>query len=114
MAARSLDLPKYRKQLLGLRKRLLEEAGHADPGTHEFERESDMGDGSATFEQERLLALSTELRSKLEEVDHALDKVRQGTYGQCDLCGADIPAERLEILPEASLCVPCKSKARRG
>jgi len=91
-------------------------AGHdrsqAEAGAHEFEREPDMGDASATSEKALRLAVSAELRAKLEEVDHALEKIGLGTYGRCDGCGQDIPRERLEILPEAGLCVVCKSKIR--
>jgi len=67
-------------------------------------------DGTDTYEQERAVSLAAGLRQALEEVDRALQKISEGSYGRCDVCGADIPLERLQILPQANLCVQCKSK----
>lgn len=103
----------FERRLRAERDHLVEQAGGAGSGASHGERESDMADGSATTEQERQLAVTSELRAKLEEVDRALEKLQEGTYGTCDSCGAPIPVERLEILPQASLCVACKSKPRR-
>ncbi len=46
----------------------------------------------------------------LEQVEQALTKLDQGTYGRCEDCDGDIPFERLEALPFATLCVSCKRK----
>ncbi|MGH9291213.1 MAG: TraR/DksA family transcriptional regulator [Acidimicrobiales bacterium] len=46
------------------------------------------------------------------EIDRALSKLAEGTYGSCDACGADIDPDRLEALPWAVLCVACKSAER--
>jgi len=45
---------------------------------------------------------------KLNEIDHALEDARLGLYGICERCGHPINPERLEALPEATLCVECK------
>ena len=45
------------------------------------------------------------LTATLADVDRALEKLDEGTYGICDVCGALIPAERLEARPWTSLCV---------
>jgi len=42
-----------------------------------------------------------------EQLDRALAKLEDGTYGTCDSCGAAIPAGRLRIRPESTLCVDC-------
>jgi RNA polymerase-binding transcription factor DksA len=47
----------------------------------------------------------------LEQVDQAIRRIERGTYGVCDKCGRPIDPERLKVLPEATLCVPC---ARSG
>ena len=47
------------------------------------------------------------LEDQLVRIDRALEKLGDGTYGVCDACGADIPARRLEALPESVLCVTC-------
>jgi DnaK suppressor protein len=46
------------------------------------------------------------------EIDRALAKLADGTYGVCDVCGTAIAEERLEALPWAILCVSCKASAR--
>ncbi len=45
---------------------------------------------------------------KLNEIDHALEDARLGLYGICERCGRPINPERLEAIPEATLCVECK------
>lgn len=64
--------------------------------------------GSATFERELDLTLEENLRQRLADVRAALDRVAAGTYGVCSKCDADIPPERLEAVPTASLCIQCK------
>ena len=61
------------------------------------------------FEWEKRLALEGRLTNALAEVEHALKKYEAGTYGICDLCGRPIGPGRLEALPQASLCLECKS-----
>jgi len=48
----------------------------------------------------------------IDEIDAALDRIAEGTYGACVLCGVDIPAERLEFRPFAAGCVGCQASAR--
>ena len=67
-------------------------------------------EGGETFEKEKSLALQSNLEVILDEVDHALRKLDSGTYGRCDECGNEIPYERLEARPQATLCIQCKSK----
>jgi DnaK suppressor protein len=52
--------------------------------------------------------LSTARRA-LVEVDDALKRLSDGSYGRCADCGGTIAPERLEVLPEARLCTPCKA-----
>ena len=51
--------------------------------------------------------------ASLGEVEHALRKLSEGTYGKCERCGGRIPAARLNAMPFASLCVKCKQKEER-
>jgi len=50
------------------------------------------------------------LREHLREVEYALHKFELGTYGLCDVCGQPIEPERLGALPQASLCLSCKTR----
>jgi RNA polymerase-binding protein DksA len=67
-------------------------------------------EGGETFEKEKSLALQSNLEVIVEEIDHALHKIDNGTYGRCDECGNEIPYERLEARPQATLCIQCKGK----
>jgi DnaK suppressor protein len=65
---------------------------------------------SEAFEMEKRLALEKRLVGTLAEVEHALRKFEQGTYGTCDTCGRPIELERLEVLPQANLCLNCMAQ----
>jgi len=69
--------------------------------------------GTQTFERERDLSLSNNVKDLLEKVEAALRKIEQGTYGICDICKKPIPEERLKALPYATLCVECKQKEEK-
>ncbi len=80
----------------------------AEPGDTQFDDES--GEGStAAVDRERDLALSAQARAEVVEIDVALDKIDEASYGTCDKCGRPIPKARLEVIPWAALCVNCKS-----
>jgi DnaK suppressor protein len=67
-----------------------------------------IGDGT-TEAVERLNRVGTarELQAMLDDVDRALSKLDEGTYGTCDRCGKLIPDARLEARPWSVLCVDC-------
>ncbi len=71
-------------------------------------------EATESFELEKRLAVEKQVRDHLAEVEHALDKFEKGTYGLCDSCGQPIATDRLEALPQASLCVNCKAKNAKG
>lgn len=66
--------------------------------------------GSATFARELDMTLEGQARESLAQIDRALTRIDEGTYGTCARCGAAIPRERLEAVPEAELCVSCKER----
>ena len=66
-------------------------------------------EANETFELEKSLALEGKLNENLAEIEHALEKHKNGTYGICDNCGEMIGEARLEALPKATLCINCKS-----
>lgn len=71
-------------------------------------------EATESFELERRLALEKRMRDQLADVEHALNKFKQGTYGLCDRCGQPIDPARLEALPQANLCLSCKAKNAKG
>lgn len=71
-----------------------------DPGDVQFDEESGEGD-TLQVERERDLALSAQFRLQVEEIDRALLKFDDGTYGVCEVSGTPIPKERLKAIPWA-------------
>ncbi len=67
-------------------------------------------EATESFEFEKRLVLEKQIRDQLAEVKHTLHKFEDRTYGLCDSCGQPIAPDRLEALPQASLCVSCKEK----
>jgi DnaK suppressor protein len=59
------------------------------------------------------LALKERQRQQLGKVERALRSIADGTYGACKLCRGPIAEERLEMQPEATVCVQCATKAER-
>ena len=110
------ELDRFQAALYSLREDLrkqLVDLG-ANPDEDALERvDFDFGfadSAQSTAERGKMLALIDRLRSQLAEVQRALLKIDQGTYGQCDNCGKPIGRERLEALPYTTLCVDCKQK----
>lgn len=54
-----------------------------------------------------LNGLLREAQDQLEHINRALQKIEEGSYGRCEECGGEINPERLEALPDASLCIRC-------
>ncbi|QEW00257.1 molecular chaperone DnaK [Microbacterium caowuchunii] len=61
-------------------------------------------------EWSRLEGLRIGALRELSEIDAALGRLRDGTFGICVRCGAPIPVERLRARPTATMCVPCASR----
>jgi DnaK suppressor protein len=79
-----------------------------EPGDVQFDEEGGEG-GTSNVDREMDLVLSAQARAAAVEIDRALAKIDAGTYGTCEQCGRDIPVARLQALPQATLCVTCKS-----
>ena len=71
-------------------------------------------EATESLELERRLAMEKQIREQLAEMEHALHKFEEGTYGRCDICGKAIDPERLEALPQAYLCMNCKAQQAKN
>jgi len=69
--------------------------------------------GTFTFERERDLSLSNNLRDLLDKVDSAMRRIKNGSYGSCERCGRPIDKARLKALPYSVLCIDCKKLEER-
>ena len=70
------------------------------------------GGGPTIYEWEFSLALRQSLEAKAKSIKAALRKMQEGSYGICEVCGQEINAERLAVLPHTTVCIKC-AKARR-
>jgi DnaK suppressor protein len=67
--------------------------------------------GQATAEKALVLSMAEGLVESLREVEAALVRIEKGTFGRCESCGNEIPADRLDARPVARLCLSCKQRS---
>ena len=65
------------------------------------------------FERSQIGALVRQVRHHVAEVEAALERVEDGTYGVCEQCGGPIGEARLEALPATRTCITCAARPRR-
>jgi DnaK suppressor protein len=70
--------------------------------------------GSDNFEQEFTLSLMENEGGALTQIEAALERIEDNTYGECEECGAKIPKARLNAIPYVALCVKCASNIEQG
>ena len=110
---RKREKDKFRTLLLQIRKNITREIQQdVQEG-----REGEAGDGRDTYDiasderdREINLLLGDRERKKLEQVDDALQRLEAGEYGECEECGGEIAAGRLEAMPFSRLCVTCQGE----
>ncbi len=112
---RAKQLEEIRKELLSRKAEILNKlVKNREEFAQNFEVEGDLADeASAVIERELIYDLSVAEREELEEIEEALKRLDEGTYGICISCGAQIPIERLKIKPFARYCVKCREKHER-
>jgi DnaK suppressor protein len=113
----------FRRRLLEERQRVvdaIEYLHHENPGSMEEESEEMPLDNhlaetaSITLDREIDYSLEESASQVLGEIDAALQRIDDGSYGTCVRCGQAIAPERLEARPWAKLCIDCKRKEERG
>jgi DnaK suppressor protein len=70
--------------------------------------------GSDNFDRELTLSLLGSENDALDQIEAAIERIEDGSYGQCEECGAKISKARLEAIPYATLCVRCASQQEQG
>jgi RNA polymerase-binding protein DksA len=120
----AVDTDRFRERLLEERSRVVDAIDniHAEnPGSIGDETEeltfqdNHLGDvATATFDREMASTLEENSNHVLAEIDEALARIENGTYGLCGRCGKPIGEERLEALPWATLCIEDKRRQERG
>jgi RNA polymerase-binding protein DksA len=115
------DVERYKARLVEMRARLMHEVSDIENAI--IEDVTAPGDLStlpthlADFDAEGLdrnLALAENEAGILREVEAALERIEQGTYGKCQQCGEEIAAARLDALPYTPFCVRCAEERERA
>ena len=114
-----LDLEAIRLEAIGERlaterARLRDEIGEAVETPDQMTYGSQAAAASQVFEQQRDLALRDRAVAQLSQVDAALARLDDGTFGRCTRCGNPIVPARLEALPWAAHCIDCQTAIDRG
>lgn len=69
--------------------------------------------GSTTLERDHEMSLANNARDMLDQIERALARIDDGTYGVCESCGKAVGKGRLQAFPRATLCVSCKEREER-
>ena len=119
----SVDLAQRRGELLDLQTRLRATAVALE---HELGLDDESGElpawgpteladhASDTYDRELDDTLEENAEQILREIEEALARIDDGTYGTCAACGKEIPDERLQAVPYAVMCVDDKRRVERG
>jgi DnaK suppressor protein len=114
------ELAEVRNQLRADIRRLTDELQIAEEDLVGLMRSSGEGAGndqadvgSASFERDQELTIANNARDMLLQSQHALDRIADGSYGVCEVCGEPIGKNRLMVFPRATMCVSCKQREER-
>ena len=112
MTSSPLDIDRFRTQLEQMRDALRAELDALQHESANVDQNEGYGvknhpaeDASELFLRQRNLAVASDLQAELYDVERALERVAQGTYGVCQVCGEPINPERLEARPAATFCI---------
>jgi len=102
---------KIREKLIAEKQKLLQEAESALNILPEENMFSDMGDqATAEMDINFMLRLRGREQRLLRKIELAIERIDNGTYGICEVCGCDIEIERLEARPVTTMCIECKTE----
>jgi DnaK suppressor protein len=117
MTMNAAQLERFRKKLLEKRKEVLREVQSSSTSSMETGSDGiqDIADqASSAYTKEFLLSVGDEERRVLKQIEIALQRIKDGNYGKCEVCKSEIAVKRLEAIPFAQLCINCKEKEERG
>lgn len=119
------EMKVYKEQLVALRSRLRGDVNQMADAALKKNRLEASGDlssmpihmadiGTDNFEQEFTLSLMETEEGTLGAIEASLERIEEGTYGQCEECGANIPKARLNAIPYTPFCIKCAQRAERS
>ena len=119
------DHKHFEERLLQERARLVKELGYLEANVLKQNQRDSSGDlsgysfhmadlGTDAMEREKAFLFASAEGRALYDVDEALRRLYGGTYGSCESCQQPIARERLEVVPNARLCVRCKEREEKA
>src|SRR6201987_1681589 len=115
MDKKKLDTFKKRLETRQQELRRMVSRTEQDGRTVDEDSAEDIADRDASsYNKEFLFHQSNNDRQLLQMVEGALSRIREGSFGQCISCGAEINAKRLEAVPWTRYCIECQEKLERG
>ena len=113
MPTRNQIIARERHKLLDEQKRIAGELERLREALKvEVDVDAEEGDPDL-IEREKNVALVSQLEAKLTRVQAALRAIEKGKYGTCERCSKEIPTERLDVRPDATLCVTCQAEVEK-
>lgn len=108
-----MNVDRFRELLLDEHRRVSEAIGYlqqenASSQADEAPETGDADTATVTVDREVDYTLEGHSERVLQEIEAALQRIEEGTYGLCQNCGKPIAEERLEAMPYATLCIECK------
>ena len=118
------ELEYFKKLILKIKEKILDEIKHISEDTLKKSQKDAAGDisgytyhmadvASDTYDREFSLGLASNERQSLYELDDALKKMEEGTFGICEECKSLITKTRLNVVPFTRLCVKCQEKKEK-
>ncbi|MCB1107058.1 MAG: TraR/DksA family transcriptional regulator [Chlamydiia bacterium] len=119
MALKKSEIEAFRKRLIEMKKQLgfSLKAVSDDVKTSEESKgysQHQADEGTDDFGQRISIEVSTKEQGMIRQIDRALEKMDEGTYGVCDLSGEEIPIKRLDAVPYATMTVAAQEKFEKG
>ena len=105
-------LEEMRKQMSHLLRESTEDVKATDQAKGYSQHQAD--EGTDDFNRTISLQVSNEELQVLRQIERALEKVGESTYGICDVTGEEIPIKRLEAIPYATMTVKAQEKFEKG
>lgn len=120
MALKKSEIEVFKKRLLDLRAKL---TGSLRESSHEVKQGTEVGgrysqhqadQGTDDFDRTVTLELTSQELGQLKQIDRALQKIEENTYGICDVTEEEIPIKRLEAIPYATMTVKAQEMVEKG
>ncbi|MDD4894025.1 MAG: TraR/DksA family transcriptional regulator [Candidatus Omnitrophica bacterium] len=118
------ELEYFKKLILKMKDKILAEIKHISEDTLKKSQKDASGDisgytyhmadvASDTYDREFSMGIASDERQSLYELDDAIKKIEEGTFGICEECKSAITKSRLKVVPFARLCIKCQEKREK-